>query len=124
MIKIAVNNDVAIPINKVVAKPWMGPVPNINNIKPVKPVVMFASKIDDNALLNPSLIASFWAFPFASSSLIRSKISTFASTEIPIVNIIPAIPGSVNTAPNPARIPKINIILTTKATSAKAPALP
>ena len=102
----------------------MGPVPNINNIKPVKPVVMFASKIDDNALLKPSLIASFWALPFASSSLIRSKISTFASTDIPMVRIIPAIPGSVNTAPNPASIPKINMILTTKATSAKAPALP
>ena len=41
-----------------------------------------------------------------------------------MVRIIPAIPGSVNTAPNPARIPKINMILTTKATSAKAPALP
>ena len=52
--KIAVNNDVPIPINNVVAKPLIGPVPKINRIKAVKPVVILASKIDDNALLNPS----------------------------------------------------------------------
>ena len=56
---IAVNNDVAIPINNVVAKPLIGPVPNTNNIRPVRPVVMFASKIEDSALLKPSLIESF-----------------------------------------------------------------
>lgn len=59
VIKIAVNSDVTIPINNVVAKPLIGPVPNTNKIKAVKPVVMLASRIDDNALLNPSLIASF-----------------------------------------------------------------
>ena len=85
---------------------------------------MFASKIEERALLNPSLMASFCDFPLYNSSRIRSKIRTFASTDIPIVNTIPAIPGSVNTAPRPARIPKINKMFTTNATSAKAPALP
>ena len=72
VINIAVNNDVTIPINKVVANPLIGPVPNTNKIKAVKPVVMFASKIDDNALLNPSLIASFCPLPLAISSRTRS----------------------------------------------------
>ena len=48
---------------RVVAKPLIGPVPNTNKIKAVKPVVIFASKIEDNALENPSFIASFWDFP-------------------------------------------------------------
>ena len=124
MIKIAVNNEVPIPINKVVAKPLIGPVPKINKITPVKPVVMFASKIEESALPKPSLIASNCAFPLPNSSLIRSKISTFASTDIPMVNTIPAIPGKVNTAPKPAKIPKMNKMFTAKATSAKRPALP
>ena len=54
VIKIAVNSEVAIPIKRVVAKPFMGPVPKINKINAVNPVVIFASKMDDNALLNPS----------------------------------------------------------------------
>ena len=46
VIKMAVNKEVAIPINKVVAKPLIGPVPNTKRINAVKPVVIFASKID------------------------------------------------------------------------------
>ena len=38
VINIAVNNDATIPINKVVANPLIGPVPNTNKIKAVKPV--------------------------------------------------------------------------------------
>ena len=58
-IKIAVNKEVKIPIKRVVANPLIGPVPNTYKIKAVSPVVMLASKMDDNALLNPSLIDSF-----------------------------------------------------------------
>ena len=122
--KIAVNNDVTIPINKVVAKPLIGPVPNTNKIKAVKPVVILASKIEDNAFAKPSLTASFCVLPLPSSSRILSKISTFASTDIPIVNTIPAKPGNVNTAPNPDNTPKINKMFNIKAISAKIPALP
>ena len=43
---IAVNKEVIIPINNVVAKPLIGPDPKTNNMIAVKPVVMFASKID------------------------------------------------------------------------------
>ena len=124
VIKIAVNNDVAIPINKVVAKPFIGPDPKTKRIKAVRPVVILASRIEDNALLNPSPTDCFNPLPLFNSSRILSKIRTLASTDIPIVKTIPAIPGSVNTAPNPARIPNIKTKFRTKATSAKTPALP
>jgi hypothetical protein len=39
----------------------------------------------------------------------------FASTAVPIVNTIPAIPGNVNTAPKLAKIPNKNNKLTNKA---------
>ena len=124
VINIAVNNEVAIPINKVVAKPLIGPDPNTKRIKAVSPVVIFASKIDDNALLKPSTTDCFSPFPRFNSSLILSKIRTFASTDIPIVSTIPAIPGKVKTAPRPAKIPNIKTKFNTKATSAYIPALP
>ncbi len=93
---------------------------------PVSMVVIFASIIADRAplKLKPSRIACFSFFPFANSSLIRSKIITFASTDIPIVKIIPAIPGRVNTNPKAVRIPNINNTFTIKAISAKTPAFP
>ena len=124
VIKMAVKSEVAIPINKVVANPLMGPVPNTKRINAVSPVVILASKIEDSALLNPSAMAFLMPLPFLSSSLTLSKINTFASTDIPMVNTIPAIPGKVNTAPNPARIPKISSMFITRATSANIPAVP
>ena len=58
-IKIAVNKEVKIPIKRVVANPLIGPDPNTYSIKAVNPVVILASKIEDKALLNPSLTDSF-----------------------------------------------------------------
>ena len=55
--KIAVNKEVKIPIKRVVANPLIGPDPNKYNINAVSPVVILASNIEDNALLNPSLTA-------------------------------------------------------------------
>ena len=124
VMKIAVNKEVKIPMINVVAKPLIGPVPNTNKIKAVKPVVILASNIEDKALEKPSFTASFCDLPLAISSLILSKISTFASTEIPIVNTIPAIPGNVNTAPKLANTPKINKMFNSKAISANPPAFP
>ena len=48
-INIAVKSDVIIPINNVVAKPSMGPVPKLFKIKATKPVVIFASNMEDKA---------------------------------------------------------------------------
>ena len=92
----------------------MGPVPNTNNINAVRPVVMLASRMEDRALLNPSATALRIPFPLRNSSRTRSKINTLASTEIPIVSTIPAIPGKVKTAPNPARTPNISNMLKVK----------
>ena len=46
----AVNKLEHIPINRVVAKPFIGPVPNVNNTIPAIAVVIFASNIADKAL--------------------------------------------------------------------------
>ena len=122
--KIAVNREVAIPINSVVANPLIGPVPKINRIIAVNPVVIFASKIEESALLKPSSTDFLSPLPLLNSSLILSKIKTLASTDIPIVRTIPAIPGRVKTAPKPANMPKIRSIFNDKAISANKPDLP
>ena len=45
----AVNIDVMMPSESVIAKPLIGPVPNANRTIPAMRVVMFASAIDENA---------------------------------------------------------------------------
>ena len=54
------------------------------------------------ACLKPSSIAGRTVLPWSSSSRMRSKISTFASTAMPIESTKPASPGSVSVASNPA----------------------
>ena len=54
---IAVNIEVTIPIERVIANPLTGPVPIIYKIKAAISVVTLASKIVINALENPSLMA-------------------------------------------------------------------
>jgi hypothetical protein len=53
----AVNIDVTIPMDKVMAKPLTGPVPIMYKIRAAIKVVTLASNIVINALENPSLIA-------------------------------------------------------------------
>ena len=64
VMKIAVNKEVAIPISNVVANPLIGPEPKTKRINAVKPVVILASRIEDNALLNPSPTDCFRPFLF------------------------------------------------------------
>ena len=125
-IKIEVNKDVTIPINNVVAKPLIGPEPKINNTAPVRIWVTFASTIERIApfQLYEAITASFKVFPERSSSLALSQIMIFASTAVPIVKTIPAIPGKVSTAPKLAKIPNKNNKLTANAILAYQPALP
>ena len=56
--------------------------------------MIFASNIEDKALLKPSLIDCFKPFSF-NSSLTLSKIRTFASTDIPMVRTIQLYPVGV-----------------------------
>ena len=121
VIKIAENIEHNIPILKVVAKPLMGPEPINDKTNAVNNVVTLASKIVINALLYPLLIAVLTLEPMRISSLIRSKIIMFASTDMPTVNNKPAIPGKVNTAFIDINIPKTKIIFINKARFANNP---
>ena len=95
---IAVNIEQTIPTLKVVAKPLIGPEPIKDKTKAVNKVVTFASKIVINALLYPFLIETYKSFFNLNSSLMRSKIITLESTDMPTVNNNPAMPGNVSTA--------------------------
>ena len=69
---------------------------------------MLASRTVIFALAYP--VSKAWIIDFSvfSSSLILSNIKTFASTAIPTVKIIPAMPGNVKVASKIVKIP-INI---------------
>ena len=67
-----------IPIDRVIAKPFTGPVPIIYKISAVINVVTFASKIVTKALEKPSLIADWGSFSFNSSRILEN-ISTSVS---------------------------------------------
>ena len=97
-IKYEANNVVNKPIESVTAKPFIGPVPNINNIIDAISVVIFASNMVTIDFLKPISKACILFLSSFNSSLILSKIRTFASTAIPTVKIIPAIPGKVKVA--------------------------
>ena len=68
-------------------------------------------------------MANLIPLPFVNSSLILSYIRTLASTDIPMVKMIPAIPGNVKTAPNEESTPKMKNIFASKATLETIPAL-
>ena len=106
----AVKTDVIIPIDNVTANPLTGPVPRKNKTRDAINVVTFASSIVPRDLVYPDSTADIGFFSLLISSLILSKIITLASTAIPIVNTIPAIPGRVNVAWSNDKIPTIKII--------------
>ena len=89
----------------------------MNNTIPVKMWVTFASTIERIApvQLYDSLIASSKVLPKRNSSFALSNIMMLASTAVPTVKTIPAIPGKVNTNPKLARTPKRNSKLTANA---------
>ena len=76
---------------------------------------MLASIIVLSACLKPLSIALIIDLPDLNSSRILSNISTLASTAIPIVKAIPAIPGKVKVAPITPRHAKIVIIFRSSA---------
>ena len=92
-----------------------------NRIKAINRVVMLASKILLKARSKPATMADLGRTPFASSSRIRSKISTLASTAIPMVKTIPAIPGKVSEEPKIDIIAMMIITFTASATVENTP---
>ena len=63
-------------------------------------VVMLESRIVVRALLNPEVSAALGVLPARVSSLMRSKIRMLLSTAMPMVRMMPAMPGSVSVALN------------------------
>ncbi|OQC68619.1 MAG: hypothetical protein BWX47_01744 [candidate division Hyd24-12 bacterium ADurb.Bin004] len=64
-------------------------------------VVRLESRIVMKALENPASTAGLIPLPARRSSRMRSRMRTFASTDMPMVSTIPAIPGRVSVAPRP-----------------------
>ena len=103
------------------AKPFTGPDPKKNKIVAAIKVVIFASKTAVFAFLYPLSKAKILFFSVFTSSFILSKIKTLASTAMPTVKIIPAIPGRVKVASNKVKIPTNKNKLIIKATLAIKP---
>src|SRR5262245_40831133 len=97
--KIDVNRFEISPMNSVIAKPRIGPVPNWNRNAHEMSAATCVSTSVQKTRLKPALIEARTPRCDSSSSLMRSKISTFESTPMPIVSTKPAMPGSVITAP-------------------------
>ena len=90
-----VNKLIKTPIPNVAAKPLTKFVPNKNNTKQLRRVVIWPSTMDELALWKPLSIDLVRVLPSHNSSLILSNIRIFASTAIPILSISPDIPGKV-----------------------------
>ena len=96
--KIAVNSEAMMPMESVTAKPRIGPVPNWKSTK--RGEQRGELRVDDGgegvgeALAAPRL----GRLAASISSRMRSKISTLASTAMPIERTMPAMPGRVSAA--------------------------
>ena len=94
--KTAVTTDIAVPISSISAKPLTPAVASENRTSAVIAVTTFASMIVESPLPYPDAIAARTDLPSRDSSLMRSKMTMFASAATPIVRIIPAKPGRVS----------------------------
>ena len=115
------NIDARMPIDKVTAKPFTDPVPSKYKNNATIKVVILESIIVLKASEKPLSIATIFFLLFFISSFILSKIRTLASTAIPIVRTIPAIPGKVKAEPINANKEITIAMLTIKAKMAITP---
>src|SRR5207245_2787149 len=112
---------VRMPRQSVTANPRTGPVPNWNRIRPEQNVVTFESRIAYQARSKPLSIAARGVLPRRSSSRMRSRIRTFASTAMPMVSTMPAMPGSESVKPKAAKVPIRKSRFRSSAASATTP---
>jgi hypothetical protein len=87
-------------------------------------MVADASRTVARARAKPVSTASESAWPAFTSSRMRSKISTLASTAMPTVSTIPAIMDSESGAPMRASTAKVSNTLKNSATEATTPSTP
>src|SRR3990167_4729674 len=92
----AVNMLAIRPMDRVTANPLMGPEPNWNSMNAAMSVVVLESTMALRALLKPLLIAAGSGRSFRVSSRMRSLIRMLASTAMPKVKMMPAMPGNVS----------------------------
>ena len=91
----AVNIETKTPTASASANPLIRLVVKKYNTKQVISVEMFESRMEGQALLNPSLMARSNFFPARNSSFILANIKILASTAMPMDRMNPAIPGKV-----------------------------
>ena len=115
----------ATPMNKVTANPVTTPVPNLvpnqKRMAQVMKVETLLSLIAGQARLKPVSIDAIRVRPDLSSSFMRSKISIFASTAIPIDKMNAANPPSVSVTGHNLSIAKTIIEYITNAKQANTP---
>ena len=112
-----------IPIIKVYANPFTVPVPIIINTIAAINVVILPSTMADVAFWKPIFMEDCTVFPVAISSRTLAKMITFASTAIPIPNIIPAIPGKVNVISKRYKVAITRVVYPTNARDAATPGI-
>ena len=83
-------------MSSISAKPFTDATAIRNSTSAVIAVTTFASRIVWKPLPYPAAIAARTDLPARTSSLMRSKTTTFASAATPIVRMRPAKPGSVS----------------------------
>ena len=109
------------PMASVTANPRTGPDPNWNRITAAINVVTLASMIVRSACRKPISTAETGVRPLRVSSRMRSNTSTLASTAMPIVSTMPAMPGNVRVACKAESAATINAMFTESATVAATP---
>ena len=120
----AVNIEAATPRLRVTAKPRTGPVPNSYRMAAAMMVVRLESVMEMLARSKPQATARAGLRPNLISSRMRSKISTLASTDMPMVNTTPAMPGRVRVAPKAPSPANNRLTVNTSMTLATAPLRP
>ena len=95
----AVTSEITVPMNSIRAKPLTPAVATANSTRAVMHVTTLASTIVWKPFWYPVWMAARTVFPSRTSSLMRSKMTTFASAATPIVRMMPANPGSVSVTP-------------------------
>src|SRR5690606_30891799 len=109
------------PMDRVTAKPRTGPVPRQARAAAAISVVTLASRMALRALRKPTSMAARTVDPACSSSRMRSKMTTLASTAMPTDRMMPAMPGRVRVALMPARVPSTMMPYRTSARLAARP---